>query len=220
MFSDDKELTTLPRGRHTLSRDEVERAQRDRILQATIEVASGEGYGQLTVSGITKRARVARGAFYREFSNKDEAFFAAGVEAGNSLLRNLYAVGSSYPDWVEGLRAGTDAMVDWLQKYPEAAPVLFIEMPAAGAEGHARRDRVLDDFTQLLTAVAARARQEEPNLGEIPEWVPALAVTAVVEAVATEIRHGNLLDLHELSGRLLYLQLALLSDSDHAAQSL
>jgi hypothetical protein len=53
-------LGSLPKGRHGLSREQVEVSQRTRLLQATIELATERGFASLTLSDIVQRAGVAR----------------------------------------------------------------------------------------------------------------------------------------------------------------
>jgi AcrR family transcriptional regulator len=54
---------TLPRGRHSIPRNEVKRIQRERILVAAIEKVASKGYVGTTVENITRAARVSRRTF-------------------------------------------------------------------------------------------------------------------------------------------------------------
>src|SRR4030088_3435567 len=50
----------LPRGRHRLSREQVERSQRGRMLAAMTDAVAEKGYVATTVAGVLARAHVAR----------------------------------------------------------------------------------------------------------------------------------------------------------------
>ena len=209
MHFEGQSVETLPRGRHKLSREEVEGDQRKRILIGTTEAVGEVGYGALTVTEITKRARVARSAFYREFANRDEAFLAACSSASESMLANIYAVGGQYEDWVESVEAGTAALVNWLQEYSAVARMMFLEMPAAGEAGLRHRDKLLDGYERLLATIGKWARAEEPDLPEMQPWVPRMAAGAIIESIGAEYRRNQLARTDDLITRLVSLQLIL-----------
>ena len=74
----------LPRGRHSLSREEVRASQRRRMLEAMANATAEKGYVHTTVADVIKRAGVSRETFYEHFSDKEDCFIAAydaGVEA-------------------------------------------------------------------------------------------------------------------------------------------
>ena len=85
------ELARLPRGRHGLPPGTVLRNQRARIIQATAAVTMEKGYANATVAEIVAEAGVAKEAFYRHFSDKEEAFLAAQEAPGQQILDTLRA---------------------------------------------------------------------------------------------------------------------------------
>lgn len=209
MYFEGQTVETLPRGRHKLSREEVEGDQRKRILIGTTEAVGEIGYGALTVTEITKRARVARGAFYREFANRDEAFLAACSAASDSMLANIYEVAGDFEDWVESVEVGTGALVNWLREHPAVARMMFLEMPAAGEAGLNHRDQLLDGYERLLATIGKWARVQEPDLPDMPAWVPRMAAGAIIESIGAEYRRNQLASTGELISRLVSLQLIL-----------
>src|SRR3954447_12536280 len=82
-MSTDHVVEQLPRGRHNLSREEVETSQRERLLLAMCEAVADRGYVATSVADVIARARVSRETFYRYFADKQACFQAAhdrGVE--------------------------------------------------------------------------------------------------------------------------------------------
>ena len=76
----------LPRGRHGLPREAVTESQRQRILQAMIEVVSERGYPETRVVDVIGVAGVSRKTFYELFASKEDCFLAAyDVLLGNLL---------------------------------------------------------------------------------------------------------------------------------------
>ncbi len=210
MYLDSEAVETLPRGRHKLSREEVEGDQRKRILIGTTEAVGEVGYGDLTVSEITTRARVSRGAFYREFANRDEAFLAACDSASEAMLAHLYEVALDSERWVDGVELGTAALVNWLRDQPAVARMMFLELPAAGEPGLLHRDRLLESYVRLLEASGKRAQAENSDLPEAPSWVPRMAAGAIIESIGAEFRRDQLSDPSGLIDRLMSLQFVLL----------
>jgi AcrR family transcriptional regulator len=66
----------LPRGPHSLSREQVAANQRSRIMSAMIELVGEQGYGATAVAEVTKRAGLSRKAFYEHFAGKQDCFLA------------------------------------------------------------------------------------------------------------------------------------------------
>src|SRR5213082_896317 len=80
------EVKQLPRGRHGLSRADVARSQRERMLRAMAEAVSELGYATTPVAEVLRRAGVSRETFYEHFRNKQECFLAA-YDASARMLR-------------------------------------------------------------------------------------------------------------------------------------
>src|SRR3954454_19040502 len=77
------DVEQLPRGRHSLTREQVESSQRERLLLAMCEAVAERGYVATSVADVIARARVSRETFYRHFADKQTCFEAAhdrGVE--------------------------------------------------------------------------------------------------------------------------------------------
>src|SRR5204862_880215 len=91
----------LPRGPHSLSREEVELSQRARLLQAATEAVAELGYVKTTVADILARAGVSRATFYQLFSDKEHCFNAAYRE-------NAELVATVMAAELERVRGSTD----------------------------------------------------------------------------------------------------------------
>ncbi len=50
----------LPRGRHSMSKEEVVQSQRERLVAAMVLAASEQGYAATSVADVLRRARVSR----------------------------------------------------------------------------------------------------------------------------------------------------------------
>jgi AcrR family transcriptional regulator len=122
----------LPSGRHGLSRSFVESNQRERILRAVVEVASGSGYGALTVRDVIERAGVSRRTFYEYFENKEQAFLAAYDLVVGRLTEDVAASSAVGGTWSERIGLGLATFLDRLARDPALAHLCVIEILAAG----------------------------------------------------------------------------------------
>ncbi|RDI66873.1 TetR/AcrR family transcriptional regulator [Nocardia pseudobrasiliensis] len=160
----------LPRGRHRLSRAEVESSQYRRLCGAALVVVGELGYTATTVADIVARAQVARRTFYAMFAGKDECFAAAydfGVELG------LARVGAAIGDWGEGdfaarVRTSFEVYLEVLAGAPEATRALYVETLVAGGPLIAHRARVHGLFADYVMGIA-RAGVAAGDLREPPD---------------------------------------------------
>ena len=72
----------LPRGRNGLPIEEVQAAQRERLLRAVIAAVARTGFADVTVAEIVRGARVSKAAFYVHFADKEDCFLAATRDGG------------------------------------------------------------------------------------------------------------------------------------------
>jgi AcrR family transcriptional regulator len=210
----------LPRGRHRLSRAEVESHQRERIIGAMITVAGTKGYGSTTIRDITRHARVSRDTFYEQFAHKEDCFLAAYDTITRELLDEMVAVGTSHPTYVEGMRDGVSAYLRFWSRRPEAARVCTLEVMAAGAQALVHRQHTLRSFARLFQTIGERARSEQPDLPVVPDTVARAVVVAALELTTDYVREGRVSRLPELESDILYLWLMALAGHDVAATAL
>src|SRR5215467_2697762 len=118
----------LPPGRHGLSRRDVARSQRSRILSAVTEVVAEEGYQAARVTDVIARAGVSRKTFYEHFSDKEECFLAAYDTNLADLMGATSAGFDRSDDWPERVRSGLTAFLEGLASRPAAARMCMVEV--------------------------------------------------------------------------------------------
>ncbi len=122
----------LPRGPHSLSREQVASNQRTRIAMAMLESIGEKGYVATTVSEVVSRAGVSRKAFYQHFANKEECFLAtydAIVEDGRHRVLHTFTDARGGSDRVEtAIRALFSASME----NPDALRMAVTEITAVG----------------------------------------------------------------------------------------
>jgi AcrR family transcriptional regulator len=176
----------LPRGRHGLPREAVTESQRQRILQAMIEVVSERGYPETRVVDVIGIAGVSRKTFYELFTSKEDCFLATYDVLLATLLGDTGRGFESQPGapWAERIAAGLGALLDDLAEHPDEARFAIVEVLAAGPKALARRDAALRQFTGFIDAGRAETSVELPG-------ITALSIAGGVnEVLYSEILHG------------------------------
>lgn len=203
------ELRRLPRGPHGLSRQEVERSQRERLLTAAAEMVAAKGYAATSVADISGRAGVSRATFYQLFDDKLDCFLAACRMASDVLLSVMVdelalieAEGDLAPiDELDRLLA---AYLQTLVDFPVLARVFLVEVYAAGAQAIEQRRRVLDGFADFVANTQA-GRDGEATLGGDQRFVAEVLVAAISSLVTNAVGVGEVDRLHELHAPLMAL---------------
>jgi AcrR family transcriptional regulator len=188
----------LPPGRHGLSRRDVARSQRERILTSVTEVVAQEGYQATRVTDVIASAGVSRKTFYEHFADKEECFLAA-YDTNLADLMGLTAASFDTADaWPDRVRAGLAAFLDGLAMRPAAARMCLVEVLAAGPKALARREAATRGFTYFLDAGRAGAPRG------LPPFTALAIIGGVNELLYAELLHGSVADLPKLLPDLMY----------------
>ena len=201
----------LPRGRHGLSSRAVQTSQKERLIQAMLDLVATRGYARTTVPEIAAMARVSPNAFYGFFSDKADCFLAALAQQASMLLAKINAAATG-DDWTERLGSGLDAYLMWWQERPQVTWAYFVEMPMVGARAVAQRGRAYGPFAEMFAGIAVAARKQQPRLRALPGFLPAMLVISITEYVAAEVRAGRTAQLIRLKDDLLFYLVKLLAD--------
>ena len=179
----------LPKGPHGLTRKQVRTSQRQRILDAILDVVGEHGYAAATVADVTTAAGISRSTFYEQFRNKQAAFLTAYDEFGERFLADIAGVAGTTPD--EVMLAAADRLVEWGRTRPHACRAFLIEIHAVGENGLEHRDRAMHLAEERFDAVAAWVRSIDPSLPAPPRLVGRAVVAASWELTAQSVRSAG-----------------------------
>lgn len=159
----DAGLARLPRGRHSLTRQQVADAQRLRLAIATAEAMAEAGYVGTPVAAILERAGVSRETFYQLYDGKLACFLDALEFVGAVLVAELGRALQEAPgEPREAAARAVSRYLDTIVDHPAFARLYLVEVHAAGPEALARRarlqDQVVDALARLLGATSAQRR--------------------------------------------------------------
>ncbi|MDL4818198.1 TetR/AcrR family transcriptional regulator [Actinomadura opuntiae] len=175
----------LPRGRHALSRAEVDRVHRGRLLAAMAEAMTEKGYAGTSVEDVLRRARVSRQSFYRLFSSKLDCFMAAFDQAGELVRERLAQAAQGGADPVDRFDRAITAYLDALASEPGYARLFLVEVFAAGPEAVARRSAVQRDLASALADLMGAT-------GESARFACQVVVAAIGTMVTPAVASGDM----------------------------
>jgi AcrR family transcriptional regulator len=196
-------LVRLPPGRHGFSREFVANSQRERLLNAVVEVVAERGYNGATIARIVTDASVSRRAFYEHFSGKEECFAAAYEIVSSHLRDSMLAAAEPHEEWPSRLRAALAALLRAFAADPALARFWLIEPLAAGGE-------IADRYRASMKALAAILRPEpadEPPLGSSAQAREQALVGGLTTLIVRRLNAGEAESLPDLLPDLLELTL-------------
>ncbi len=170
--------------------------QRERLLQALVELVDEHGWAGVRISELVSRAGVSRRSFYEHFRNKEECLLAAFDESVRRLTERMVAAYDPRMEWQEQVQAIVGAVFAATLERPNAMRLVCVDIGAAGPAGLERWSRGAALFERYLREVFAQA----PGEGTIPEPVAKAVVGALRKIMYSRVAEGQ-------SGRALRAEL-------------
>ena len=188
----------LPPGRHGLPRQFVLHNQRGRLVDAAMHVFGTRSFGEARVADVLERAAISRKTFYEQFADKEACFMAAYDAAGVRVRDAVRGASRAEPEWEPSVRAGIEAMLEFLSAEPALARLLVVEVTGAGPNALRRRAETMRQFAGML----AQSDGAAPPLGA------QVAVGGIWEVVHVLVLEGRADQLPELADGLIECALA------------
>jgi AcrR family transcriptional regulator len=188
------ELGPLPAGRHGFSREQVAHNQRERLIAGLATAVAERGYRAVTITDITKQARVSRRVFYANFESKDECFLAA-FEVVVGHIRELAgeAVASS-DDWPRRAIVAAQTVLSFFAEEPDLARLCLVESQAAGPTVSARFHGAVHEVVPYLE----QGRAERVGERELPATTEESTLGALVMLTSRKVAAGEAAELEDL----------------------
>jgi len=166
------------------TRERAASPERERIVEALIEIAAERGYAETTVELILERAGLDRPAFDRHFRGKYDCFLSAWQEMNEGCMREMLEAYNSQDEWPDRLRAVACEIVERLSNDADRA-TFAVEVLAAGDAARARRDMTMRVIASLIDA--GRNEMDDPE--SVPHTTAeALAGSAYGQVYAKVVR--------------------------------
>ncbi len=216
---DDLRGRRLPRGRHGLPRELVERSQRERLLAAVVRLVAAKGYAETTVADVLEASAVGRETFYELFDDKRDCFLAAHTILMEDLLAHGTEAFEQPGPWPTRARRGLAAILEWFASDPDVARVLMVEVAATGP---AAQDRFWTSFQRVTAILDAGLEESGPSpdssSGPGSPNVSSIAAGAVYARIYEEILTGRAAELPKLLPELVFHLLVPFLGEDRARE--
>lgn len=182
-------LRPLPKGRHSLTREQVAEAQRLRLAVAMADAMHEAGYVGTPVAAVLKRAGVSRETFYQLYDGKLGCFLDALDLVGAVLATELAAVVGGPGEPLERAERGIARYLDTVVEHPAFARLFVVEAHAAGPDAVRRRAdwqaRLADGLADLFGTRDEAARFAlQAYVGAVASLVTVPLVSGDVAAVS------------------------------------
>jgi AcrR family transcriptional regulator len=205
----------LPRGRHSLTREQVLSAQRERLMAAMTELMAELGYRGVRVGAVASQAGVSRPAFYDCFTDKEACAFAAYDRFIDVLLQRIIADAQPAQSWDAFIVGLMESYLGTLQQDLVVARAFQVEMDAVGPPARARRRQALVRFAEFIRAQGERFGVDR----DLPMSAYVGAVYAARQIASDALDAQKRPDLLALAPELSSWMGELLGPSQHRAAS-
>jgi len=177
------------------TRERAASPERERIVEALIEIAAERGYAETTIELIAKTARVALSTFYEQFSSKEECFLAAFDETMDAAAEIFDELLDPEQAWADQIAAGLEIVLEMIVSEPARAKLCIVESQAAGGESLRRYQGMLERLAPKLRD----GRIHNPRASRLPDGLE----VAIVGGLAWLVHQRLLADrVEEIKGLL------------------
>jgi len=182
-------------GPHGMPREEVERNQRERLIDAFVQLVALEGYEAAGVKTTCQRAGVSYNAFYEHFGTKDALYLAAYDAGVVALFTEAQRVTDNSRDepWAARVEAGLGSFLGTLTDNPLFARFFTVEIHKASTAVQRRVDEVFEESFRLVGRADRAA-----DIGLPAEHLGPLVIGGIYTRIYFYIRTGRTAELMDL----------------------
>jgi AcrR family transcriptional regulator len=182
-----------------MSPRQVASHQRARIHSATIVLVAERGYNAATVRDLAQLAGVSTRAFYEHFSGKEECFLRTYELAVRRTAKRVAESQRGERDWLERLRRAFEAFAAEIEREPQVARVVLVEVLAAGTPALRRMRSVEGIFEAMIGECFTCA----PGRVVMPPLVLQGIVSGIARVARDRLLAGREEELPGLAGALM-----------------
>jgi AcrR family transcriptional regulator len=190
----EQELGPLPAGRHGFSREQVAHNQRERLIAGLATAVAEHGYQAVTITHITKEAKVSRRVFYENFEGKEECFLAAFEVVVGHIEELAAGAASPADEWPQRAVAAARAVLSFFAEEPELARLCLVASQSAGPAIAGR----LHDAVHEVVPFLEQGRAERHAERELPPTTEESTIGALVMLASRKAAAGEARRLEDL----------------------
>lgn len=170
-----------------------------RIIVALAQETSEQGYQQVTVADIVRRAGTARNTFYENFRSKEDCFLATQEYAMTAALERVVETAGSLQSWPQRVSAGLTAFLSYVAQEPALARTCMVEALSAGPAAVEYYEKSQQAFVSLFRL----GRDVSPHGADLPETMEEAIIGGVFWIVYQRLAGGGASAIPELLPELI-----------------
>jgi AcrR family transcriptional regulator len=190
----------------------VARSRRTRLIYATAEVMSRNGYANATVADIVAEAKVARDVFYEHFNDKEHAFLEAQGFPTQAILDSCVAAYFSAGEWPERAWRCLEALLRLICENLAISHLRLVGAYAAGPTAIRRAEEITRSFTIFLE----EGYHYRPEASEMPRLCGQAIAGAIFEIIQRHVARGRTDLLLRSLPQLTYIAIAPFTGAEQA----
>jgi len=187
----------LPTGAHGLTREEVQRDQRERLRSAMIELIAERGYPAVRILDLTQLAHVSRPTFYNLYADKEELLLSAYEDIAGRTTAHVAAAYEEADSPGQSLQLALRAFAELAAAEPDAMTLALLGTFGAGPRALERRNRTTTALERMVSAGREHAWSEQPR-----DLTAKFLIGGIREVAATRLLRGRPDELPELADEL------------------
>jgi len=152
-------------------------SQRERLVEAMIELSAKSGYQAVSIAQVSSRAGVSSATFYDQFADKEDCVLAAYQTAAQRLLAEPPPAASN-GNWTEAAEETLRRLSFALARDPDAGRLLFVETLHGGPRMRETRRLALGGFEQRVQEFL-----DSTPIGGDTIDVPAIALVGAMRSI-------------------------------------
>jgi AcrR family transcriptional regulator len=172
--------------------------QRQRLIQAMLEISAERGYAATTVADLIVKAEVSRKTFYAHFADRRELLLAAFDTVSPAALEEVRAAARRTGDPTRQFEAAMRRLCRVARESPGTIELSTIEIAAIDPDGLERREHLMGAYGSLIDE-CLRTDDRQPALP--PTLARALA-GSIHRTIDAHLRTGRSDQLQETSTQL------------------
>jgi AcrR family transcriptional regulator len=170
-----------------------------RIITALAQETCDQGYQQVTVADVVRRAGTARNTFYENFRSKDDCFLATQEYAMSAALERVVEAAGALQSWPRRVRAGLTAFLSYVVEEPALARTCMVEALSAGPAAVEYYEKSQQAFVSLFRL----GRDVSPHGADLPETLEEAIIGGVFWIVYQRLAAGEVSAIPELLDELI-----------------
>jgi AcrR family transcriptional regulator len=152
----------LPHGPHRLSAEQVASHQRERLIDAMVQIAGTHGFLATPVTDLIEHARVSRKTFYAHFANREELLLAAFGDCSSEILEKVRLATETPDASTSRLERLITQLCRCGNERPGAIAICTVEITAM-SDGLRLREKLMMRYASLIQASLSTDGEAPPS---------------------------------------------------------